>query len=309
MIKESAIIMAADDLAILSRSRVSLWSPDIPLDVLQRDAPPVPPAYIVSDQKGFYVSKKEDSVSNLSELKVWGGAHDNSVLLVPEKSDTAHTSEIAKNFNFMLLHRWLEQPTLDWVFSVPRSWRRYAPVPAANIVMAAQASFVQGEVQFSMEFAHFAAGSWFRSRYKHYQARSVLPARVGQISIMYGAALDARYKASLCLREAGAQGLFARVCADLSDIRALLKHRDPGNLPRRPALLHNVGGHHRKTKRASVNVREHFRGSYRCSWLGLDAYLVPSEYDMERLDYSVVAQQCVEALEAAGSPIIAAASP
>jgi hypothetical protein len=297
--REAAIIMAADDLAKLSRAKISLWTPDIPAAALRDECPPIPPVYLSHDFGWVHV--EDDASGQLSSFKPVDGVNAGATMLIPERHDTAHSLEVAEQFNFMWLTKFgdYEEPVLEWVFSVPRRWRRYAPVPVKHIVMAAQAEFHDDEITFVMEFAHYANGVWYRSGAKQQKTSGLALPRCGQISLMYGAALDARYKASLCLREPGQSGLFARICAPLPEIRALLKNRDIGNLPRRPSLLHNVQGHLRRKNRQNVRVSEHFRGAHRCSWLGLDAYLIPSEYDCERLHESVVAQQCQEVLASA----------
>jgi hypothetical protein len=61
----------------------------------------------------------------------------------------------------------------------------------------------------------------------------------------------------------------------------------PEGKSRRSSLRHWVSEHMRRQKggdenEASIKVREHLRGSLDFNWLGLEATVFPSPYDLER---------------------------
>lgn len=101
---------------------------------------------------------------------------------------------------------------------------------------------------------------------------------------MCGAAFSYRYSATAEI-ESG-NGTSVAIPLTLEGLRAVLRDRDrPEGGDRRPALLHLVAEHARRSRNSddAGHVREHLRGKMLCHWRGWDVVLRPSIYDTERL--------------------------
>lgn len=102
-------------------------------------------------------------------------------------------------------------------------------------------------------------------------------------SIAIGGALRTRYEWAAVF--SFASGIRLRFGCSAEGALALFNDRDKPEEGRRPALLHWVRRHWRKTSDVATAraVRKHLRGITQVSWRGMDVSIIPSEFDIEQV--------------------------
>jgi len=196
----------------------------------------------------------------------------------------------------------------DWIRPAGKLSRRQARFGAKYMIDHTFGAIIDGKWDFiETRPVSWINGRWRDSwghirndRYKGGNVHSQGWAPFGdsehdKIQLLRSMALTVRYRYSLVLSTSD-DCLAVRVAALPETLRFILRTRDLGNERRRAALTHLVRRHQRARKKRPETVRQHLRGEYRCTWAGMNAALLPSQYDVEHS----IAGAATERLDDAG---------
>lgn len=112
------------------------------------------------------------------------------------------------------------------------------------------------------------------------------PELMRSISLMNGMALRHRYEWAVSLGFENCPSV--RFSTDPTGIKELFRLRDvPDGRDKRSALMNWVSDHWRQDRKDSdveTYVRKHLRGTTKFNWRGFEAKLMPSAFDMDKVD-------------------------